>query len=411
MKATQNFYTRSALFVVLSLTGAVINYLLYPVLARIFNLSDFGDYVTIVGLSNQVMGILLAFSVLSIAFVKQYGDAEAHDKTQTIQKVLLWVFMAIAVVVLLISPYLQNLLKIQHAASFFVLALILLLAVPANIWTGFLQGHKEQIRVGIFNVSTSIFKFALVIALSFYAGVVGGLWGFWLSSLFGLIVLYYLPGKHVPTINSLFKRFREDEKAFLKHNRSYIAKSIMVVASLVFLQNYDLIRVKALFDPTTAGVYSGISVFSNALYFIAFLLIWILLPEFSINNKSNNRRVLRTAYMIIGIISAAVITGGLLLGNKLLPIVLGGRFSGQGRTLVVASLYQISLVSVALYAFYLLVLHKKHSALLSGLVFVSCLVVPLPFTSSPFALISSLLVAVAVGTVSFAALTSLQRRA
>src|SRR3990167_2790100 len=110
MKKSQNFYVRSLLFVTLSLTGAFISYVLYPILARIFNLREFGDYVTIVGLSNQVLGILLAFSVISIALVKQYGETEASNKAQVIQKVLLWLFLGLSAVVLIFSPFLQHLL-------------------------------------------------------------------------------------------------------------------------------------------------------------------------------------------------------------------------------------------------------------------------------------------------------------
>jgi O-antigen/teichoic acid export membrane protein len=399
MKKSQNFYVRSLLFVALSLTGAFISYVLYPVLARIFNLREFGDYVTIVGLSNQVMGVLLAFSVISIALVKQYGEAEANNKAQVIQKVLLWLFLGLSGLILIFSPFLQHLLKIQHIVSFFILSLIMLLSVPSNIWVGFLQGNKEQIRVGISTVCTAALKFVCIIALAARYGVSGGLWGFLLGSFLGLVILYYLPGKGVPKLNTLFKRLRGAEKAFLHEYKGYIAQAVFVVAGLVFLQNYDLNRAKILFDPTLAGIYGGISVLSNALYYVTFLLIWILLPEFSMQEPRINKRVLRTAYSLITSLAIAVVIGGLTLGDKLLPLLFGNSFAHQSGTLIVASLYQISLVSVALYAFYLLVLRKRRSIILTGSVLLSCMVIPLHFTNSPFAMILSLFLSVLMGTV------------
>jgi O-antigen/teichoic acid export membrane protein len=197
MRKTQNFYVRSGLFVTLSLAAAAISYALYPVISRVFSLQELGDYVTIIGLSNQVMGLLLAFSVISIALVKQYGEDDANNKAQVIQKILLWLFLGLSVLVLIFSPLLQHLLKIQNLVSFVVLSLIMLLSVPTNIWTGFLQGHKEQIRVGIFGVCTAVLKFICIVALAARYGVSGGLWGFLLGSFLGLFILYYLPGKSV----------------------------------------------------------------------------------------------------------------------------------------------------------------------------------------------------------------------
>jgi O-antigen/teichoic acid export membrane protein len=397
MIKSQNFYVRSSLFVTLSLTAAVINYVLYPVLARLFNLREFGDYVTIVSLSNQVMGVLLAFSVISIALVKQYGEAEAGNKAQIIQKVLLWLFLVLSILILLFTPLLKNLLNIQHAVSFFILSLILLLSVPANIWVGFLQGHKEQIRVGIFTVCSAVLKFVCIILLATRYGVVGGLYGFFLGALLGLFVLHYLPGRDVPKLNTLFKPLKDTDKAFIHEYKAYIIQTIFAVAGLVFLQNFDLNRAKVLLDPNIAGMYGGISVLSNALYYVAFLIIWILLPEFSLLHPHINKRILRTAFTLIASMAIAVVIGGLAFGDKILTLLLGQNFAHQGNTLVVASLYQISLVSVTLYVFYLLVLRQRRSIILTGSVLLTCFALPPFFNNAPFSMIMALWISVILG--------------
>ncbi len=397
MVKTQNFYVRSSLFVILSIFGGAVTYAVYPVLARILKLEQLGDYIAIVGISNQLLGILLAFSVISVGLVKQYGEQEASEKIGVIQKVLLWLFIGLSAIVLVLSPFLQHLLNIQNISYFFILSIIMLLAVPSNIWIGFLQGHKEQIRVGLFTSGTAVLKFILILLLAKLFGVNGGLWGLFVGSLLGLFIVYYLPGRRVPGLFNNLTLLNKSEKNFLRHSGIYIAQSVFVVTSLVFLQNYDLNRAKALFTPQVAGIYGGISIISNAFYFVLFLLVWVLLPEFSLQNPKNNRRVLRTAYLLIASLASLVIIFGLLLANLLLPLVLGDNFAGQGQVLIIASLYQISLVSLALYGFYLLVLRKMRSLVLSGLVLASCLVIPLRFTNSPLAMISSLLVSVAVG--------------
>lgn len=410
MLKTQNFYVRSTIFVVLSLAGATITYLLYPILARIFSLQEFGDFVAIVGISNQALGILLAFSILSIGLVKQYGETEATNKTQVIQKVLLWLFLVLSALTVLVSPLLKDLLNIQHVSYFFILSLIMILAVPSNIWVGYLQGHKEQIRVGIFSLSTAILKIVLAVILAMYFGVSGGLWGVFIGSFFGLLVVYYLPGKSVPKLNTLFKSLSVSDKVFIRTNSAYILQAVFVVGSIVFLQNYDLLRTKILFSPDVAGIYGGVSVLSNALYYVTFLLIWILLPEFSIDNPLNNRRILRTAYRLIIALSFIVVVLIFAFGNTILPLLLGNDFSNQKNVLVVASLYQISLVSVALYSFYLLILRKRGSVMLASSVLLSCAFMPLPFTDSPYAVILSLWLSIILGVLVFIFFSKWQHR-
>ncbi len=402
MEKLQNFYVRSLVFTVFSVVGAAVNYLLYPVLSRVLDLSEFGDFATIIGLSNQVMGILLAFSVLSIVLIKQYGEEEAHRKAQVIQKVLLWVFVGFSALVLLASPFLQDLFKIQYLGSFLVLGLVMILAVPVNVWSGYLQGHKEHIRVGIFTLVSAVLKFVFVVSLSVYAGVAGGLWGFFVGSMLGLVVLYYLPGRKVPQLSGMFKAVPSADKAFLRSYKGDIIRTVLVVAGLVFLQSYDLNLVKIFFDPETAGVYGGISALSSAVFYIVFLLIWVLLPEFSTEDQNINRRVLRTAFRLIGLLTVAVVVGGLIAGDKVLALLLGDQFADGGTTLVVASLYRIALASVTLYAFYLLVMRRHRALLLAGLVFVSCTLLPLFYTATTLAMVSSMFVAVLLGTVVYA---------
>lgn len=390
MKKVDNFYFRSLLFVILSMGGAGLNYLVYPFLSRIFTIQEFGDYVAIIGLSSQLMGVLLAFSVISIGLVKQYGESEAEKHAQTIQKILLWLFFILALLFLTISPYLQSLLHITSLPALIILSLIMLLSIPSNIWTGYLQAHKEQIRVGVFNFSSAMFKFIAILTMSNISGVIGGVTGFLVGSLLGLLLVVVLPGKRVPSLSTLFKAVNKTERAFLSEQLSFILKSVFVVASLVFLQNYDLVRAKAVFSPDIAGIYGGISVLSNALYYVAFLLVWIILPEFDAKNKQNNKRVLHTAYRLISILAVIAVGAAIFGGSKLLPLILGDSFKTNGLTLAFAILYQISLVSISLYAFYLLIMRKQGSVLLAGLVLTLCLVFPNYFASNPFEMIRNL---------------------
>src|SRR4051812_32238364 len=119
-----NFYARSSLFVILSLSGAALNYALYPFLTHILTPSGFGNFTAIVAISNQILAILLAFNIISIYLVKKYPEAEAREKTQVVQKILIWFFLAATLLLIVLSPLVKNKLKIDNPLAFVILALM-----------------------------------------------------------------------------------------------------------------------------------------------------------------------------------------------------------------------------------------------------------------------------------------------
>lgn len=386
----KGFYARSSLFTLLSLVSAVFSYALYPILVRILNPSEFGDFAAIMALTNQTMAVLAAVNVVSVYLVKTLGESEARSRVQTIQKTLMWLFFGLTILVTLFSPALGHFLHIKGLGMFLALGLILILSIPVSLWTGYLQGHKELVRIGVFTVISTIAKLFLAIILAFPFGPLGALVGVLLGTVFGIAVINFYPGVKLPNLRSSLKRSTKDERIFLSGMKFYIMECIFVIGALGVLQNIDIVFAKLLFSSDIAGRYSGISVLSNALYYLCFLLIWIVVPEIEINNSKVNRRLLRTAYKIICAFAIAVLSTEFLLRDYLSKLLLGSNFSGQGSILIFASLYQLSLVSVVLYAYYLLVCRKSKALLLASLVLVCSLSFPILWHSSPLVMIRSL---------------------
>lgn len=383
----------------LSLIGAGFNYVLYPILVRILNPSSFGDFAAIIAISNQVLGLLLAFNVISIYLVKRHGEENARPHAEVIQKYLIWFFLCATLLVLVASPFLQSILHIKSISSFIVLSLVLVSAVPVAIWTGYLQGHKELVRVGLFNVSASLAKLVSAASLALLFGATGAVGGLFGGVVAGLIVLAIYPGVKLPNIKTIFSKTRKEELTYVLSLKSYIFECLVVVGLLTFLQNYDITLAKILFKPEDAGVYSGISILSNAFYYVAFLLIWVILPEIQINNKVLNRRVLGTGYKLLGLITVGAITGELILKNKIAQILLGDGFASQGNILIFATLYQLTLVALTLYGFYLLVNRKRRALLLALLVSSVSIVLPFTMARSPIQMIQLLWGSLIIGFV------------
>jgi len=392
----KNFYVQSGLFTLLSLVGALFSYALYPILVRILSPEEFGDFATIVAISNQLLGVLLAFNIISIYLVKSQTEEKAREHSQIIQKSLIWFFLVLVLLFALVSPYLHSLLKIQNFGSFVILGAILIIAVPGIIWTGYLLGNKEMARIGIYNASSSLVKLISASFLAVALGAAGGVLGILVGSIVGLAIMRAIPGVKLPSLSSLFKKGNSEEKKFLISLRKYILQCVIVVGTLSLLQNYDITLAKALFDPTAAGIYSGISIISNALYYLSFLLIWIILPEISLHDSAINKRVLSTAYKLLGLLTVVSVSAAYILRDYIAKILLGPSFTSQGDVLIFATMYQLTLVGITLYAFYLLVMRQRRSILLAGLVLAGCAVVSTLSPEGPLEMIRMLWLALVI---------------
>lgn len=228
-----------------------------------------------------------------------------------------------------------------------------------------------------------------------------------LGAITGLLVIYFIPGVKLPKIGSIFQKSDPSEVAFIRGLQKYIIECLVVVGALGFLQNYDITLAKALFDPNDAGVYSGISVLSNALYYLCFLLIWIVMPEIKIGDSVTNRRVLGTAYKLLGALTVSAVAVEVLLKGHITKILLGNNFSGQGELLIFATLYQLTLVAIALYAFYLLVTRQRRAGLLAVCCFPITLILPALLANSPLEMIKLLWLSLVAGVAVYSVLLKL----
>lgn len=392
-----SFYTNSGLFGVLSLAGAALNYALYPALSHVLTPTDFGNFTLILALSNQILAILLAFNITSIYLVKNNTEDVAREKAQAIQKMLIWFFLAATGIVLLLSPILKAQLQINNPMSFLVLSLMLVSTVPAVVWTGYLQGHKKLVKVGLYTFSGSFLKFLLAILFGLIWGVNGALWGVLLGTVGGILILKLSANIKLPRVVDSLSRLTPQQKIILKDLKLYIVEAIIVVGGLGFLQNIDIIFAKAFFEPSVAGVYSGISILSNALYYIAFLLVWIILPEIEPGDALINRRVIATAYKFLACLGLLALAIEFIFRNMITNTLLGHKFAGQGSVLFFATLFQLSLVAIVIYSFYLLVIRSARSLLLGLAVIIPCLILPWWFHDSTKQLITTLWLSVLIG--------------
>lgn len=396
-----SFYFRSGTFGLLSLLAAGINYSLYPILVRILNNVSFGDFTVIIALSNQFLGLLLAFNVISIYLVKNFSEKSAREYAQAIQRRLIFFFLSVVGALIILSPFIEDFLQLNNIYSLLLLAVMLILAVPIVVWTGYAQGHKEMVRIGIYNLGASISKVLMACLLAFVFGSTGGVWGLLIGTFVGLLILRYYPGVTLPSIGSVLSKTTKESSAFLRQHRRFIFGSVLVVGGLSVLQNLDIVLAKVLFSPLEAGIYSGVSIISNALYYLGFLLIWIILPEIDPKDPTTNKRVMGTALKIYGLLAVLALSGAALFEGLITDILLGSSYASDSKLLIFAAFYQLALVGISLWVFYWLILRNLSAVWLGLLVITGAVSLPVIWAQNPLEMIQLMGVGVISGATVF----------
>jgi O-antigen/teichoic acid export membrane protein len=362
-----NFYIKSAIFGIFSIGAAFLNYLAYPVLTRVLNALEFGEFAVVISISSQILSVLLAFNILSIYTVKNYPDRHTEEILDSIQKVLLWVFLVFGFLVLITSPIITKILKLDNFLSIITILTIIICSVPITVWTGYLQGKRKTAQVGIANFFSSFIKLIAVSLFGILFGLSGSLLGFICASLLSVIIYALLAKTKLPRLTTILKKFDSNQKSALRGMQKQIVFTIVAVLSIGILQNIDIIFTKALFDATEAGRYSSIGLFSNTVYYLGFILIWIILPEIETLKPKHNLRLLRKAALSLCGIIILALTFNILLGKELINLIFGSTFINLQSVLSFSIIYQGSLALITLIIYYLLITSKFKTASLFAL--------------------------------------------
>jgi O-antigen/teichoic acid export membrane protein len=370
-KARPSFNFRSpvannGLFAVFSIIGSALSYLLYPVLAKIITPTQFGDVSVVIALAGQIGGLLLAFNVVSIYIVNTHEKDHALKLTETIQKIVIQVLLAATILVMLVSPWLMHLLKINSVGTILGLGFLLLLNVPAVVWTGFLQGHNELARIGVYNIAVAAAKltFAVCLCLAGF-GPPGAIVGILLGQLLGLCVIRIVPGTLLPSVRGASSRVKADEVAIVRPLAGYVSESLIVVGVFSVLFAIDIVLAKAFLPPNLAGLYAGVAALGRIIFFGASILTWILLANLTTHDLAKSRAALRHYLSLIAGLGALGVAGFWLWGRIIVSISLGHAYVALSPQLWLAGLNQLVASLLYAYTLYLLVLRRSYPAALA----------------------------------------------
>jgi len=344
-------------------TGAMIvafvNYLFYPVLARFMSLEEFGEVQTLISLFTQFAVITGALSIVVVHIVATPADTAEKARTiNELKKLTRIGALLVAALVVFASGWLAEFFHFPTPIPFVALAVLVFLSILPLFANAYLQGKLLYARSSTASLVGStgriIFALALVLLGFGVTGVVIGL-------AFAQLLIWSYSSYHTRSALELktatHTSIASIEKPSIVSELRYAGLVLVTNISIVILLTTDILVVKRYLDPTTAGLYAGISAIAKIGYFALGPLATVLLPSVAAD-LSTRRNSLKTAIIVF----FALAVPGLLLSygfyGSIVSVLFGARYMSLSGLLPLATLLMVSVAFVQVLSSYFLALRR-----------------------------------------------------
>lgn len=334
------------IFYLLSGVSSLINYALYPALARFLNVTDYGEVQFLISMFTQ---LAIGFVVLNILAIIVTAKAKSNEESSNALTSLTFISTIFAVILSLIGGALLFVsaedLNISHPLSIVALCLALLINVPFTIVIGSLQGQGRFVSSSILGLSGALGKFIfslLFVALGF--GVIGAVSGVFVGMLASVIgyFIFSAPSKR----RGIALNFHPKKHlAKLRHIKWYAVSALVGVSFVTLLSSIDSIVSRIVLSGEDAGEYATIATLAKMILAATAPLIWLALPSAV---KGDTKTIYK--FLFLTFIVAAV--GTVILSTYpqlLIQIILGYTAVAFTNLMLLASI-SMSLCSVAFIA-------------------------------------------------------------
>jgi O-antigen/teichoic acid export membrane protein len=351
------FIRNNLVFFFGSMAVAFLNYLYYPVLGRAMKVADFGELQAFISLTLIVGAFAGIFQNVIVNTVANAHDEEGKEAVAALKRAGLFFSLMAAMFIVVFGKTLAVFFNLRESYLYLALALSTVLGISLVANQAVIQGVRDFKALSASNIISSagrlLFSFVFVwIGLSLL-GAVGGIilaqaaalaYAFWRirdDSDFG----------RRREIKRGARALRELPYAFLVFAASF---------SVTFMYSGDVIVVKKLFSPETAGLYGGIATIGRIIFFVSGPIAAVLFSSVTIKGRSGeNARVLAKAGLLTALAGAGVFLTFLLFPDNIVAILIGRRYAEYAHLLPLAGLFLLFVSFSNLLFLYLLALRDR----------------------------------------------------
>lgn len=345
------FLRQNAIFVVGSGLVSFMNYLYYPVLGRLLTPADFGEVQAIISFFLQTSVFLSVLSLVTIGVVKRYEDpAERAAVLGELERLAWGIGLGGFIVVVALSPMLQDFLNFNSLVPFLLLALSVLLGIPASFSNAYIQAHRRFGWLSGANLlgaaSKLVFSVALVLVGLRAAGAVGGVVLSQALSMLVALALAWRLGRRLPPLT-----IARPNLTLVRPELRYAGLVLVTSLAINILLSSDIIVAKHVFDPHEAGLYAGIATVARIIFFLTGPLAAVLIASVKLDDPAHNRALLLRSGVLLTGLGGTALAAFALWPAQIVGLLIGTEYQVYANILplLALALFILSLANLLTY--------------------------------------------------------------
>ena len=344
----------TAIYWTASVVVSFVNYLYYPVLGRLMQPADFGEVQTIISIFTQVAVFLQVLSLVGISIITKYSsETKRRQVTDELSRLALMLSLVVFALTILCTPLLVAFFHFSSALPFLVMAAAILISVPLSFANSYLQGHKRFWTLSAGNLMGSVVKLVgAVLFVSLGLRTFGAVGALVCAQLVALTYALWM-GTGLRRFVSTNLKPRMPDIGLIRPEIAFAGIVLVTSITTNLMLSFDILVVKHYFSPVQAGLYTGISIVSNIIYFVMAPMAATMIPNISPSKGTvENQKFLRKSLLISLMVGGGVTLVFLLVPHLVVGILLGTKFSAYAGYLRGLSLALLMMSVVNLLVYY-----------------------------------------------------------
>lgn len=310
------------------------NYVLNLLMARWLSPAEFSDATLMVTLMAVVTALAMGLQMVTARSVGNFEVAGLTDVADRLAgRLRRWAWssgVALAAVLILTAPQLQQVFHTASAWPFVVLGLGMPYYLAQAVGRGALQGRLAFGRLAVTFLVEMLVRVGVSVSLLALGGGVPGV----TAGLTVSFIATWLSVRSATARRSLAPKVRATD---LTEIRAYAAAVGLLLGAQIIITNGDVLIAKHFLEPEIAGAYSALSLMGRAAFFLSWSVATVVFPAAARRHAAgqNSDQLLRGGiYAVAGIGGLCALATG-LFGNVFIGIFLGSTYRNLGGLLTV----------------------------------------------------------------------------
>ena len=355
--------TPEQLFMLSVLTVNGGNYLYNLILGRLLGPVQFADVAVLITLLLVLSFAAMTFQLVTAKFAVIFENQLFKNFVAKIYKYALIVGLFFGLLTIFFATQLQNIFNTSSSSMFVIFGVGIPVYFLMSVNRGFFQGKKNFNLLSITYQFEMLSKLLITLGLFFLLKIESSIIisvGILGSLLFGL-----MPFK----LSNVFPK----KKIVLQKKHSKAIKNFFIITAFyeltqIIINNSDILLVKHYFESYEAGLYASLALIGRIVYFIAWMLVMLLLPTV-VQLKKDGKETATVLFKYIGyitVISMSIILVCFSFPELIINILFGKSYIAMAPLLwkyaIATSMFAISNI----FAYYYLSLDKYVPVIISG---------------------------------------------